>query len=449
MGHDHHFLSRLDRVSLQHAETALGLYRDHELVREILNASSAPRDASRIAISLADPVTGPFLVVARNGHFVTCLGQGMRSDLPVVSREELDLITRDLEGFRRAETGIAANATLRDVVGRVLRHGEVLLAEDVAELRAVQPIVEDAAFRGLMESQKALITALPAVRRAVKRKGRRARALSTRFMRLSWLHRNYLIVMGLGSLRKLRDVTRKLPGITLTRLSLELELNFLVLAAGWLAAQIGAEAIDSYAIELQSPTWNEMGDGVLGLACIGARHPELRERVRDVLRAGPPGPHGKLHPLPQMALAALNLDEAEGVQPVARQAAQAWAFKGQLFFAEGAEAAEQVSADDAMTWAFQSSANVMKGASGFLDSLVFAMAAAQGEAEQLCLPRRWAHLHSAAVSSKSTHQIAAGLRAEHNVPQPVRAEETPGRNAPCPCGSGKKFKRCCMAAQGG
>jgi preprotein translocase subunit SecA len=26
---------------------------------------------------------------------------------------------------------------------------------------------------------------------------------------------------------------------------------------------------------------------------------------------------------------------------------------------------------------------------------------------------------------------------------PARAEETTDRNAPCPCGSGKKFKKCC------
>jgi SWIM/SEC-C metal-binding protein len=30
-----------------------------------------------------------------------------------------------------------------------------------------------------------------------------------------------------------------------------------------------------------------------------------------------------------------------------------------------------------------------------------------------------------------------------NPPQPYRAEETVGRNDPCPCGSGKKFKKCC------
>ncbi len=26
---------------------------------------------------------------------------------------------------------------------------------------------------------------------------------------------------------------------------------------------------------------------------------------------------------------------------------------------------------------------------------------------------------------------------------PIRADKSPGRNDPCPCGSGKKFKSCC------
>jgi preprotein translocase subunit SecA len=35
---------------------------------------------------------------------------------------------------------------------------------------------------------------------------------------------------------------------------------------------------------------------------------------------------------------------------------------------------------------------------------------------------------------------------EHAPPEPVRrAEPKVGRNDPCPCGSGKKYKRCCGA----
>jgi len=27
--------------------------------------------------------------------------------------------------------------------------------------------------------------------------------------------------------------------------------------------------------------------------------------------------------------------------------------------------------------------------------------------------------------------------------QPIKADDTPNRNDPCPCGSGKKYKKCC------
>jgi uncharacterized protein YecA (UPF0149 family) len=29
--------------------------------------------------------------------------------------------------------------------------------------------------------------------------------------------------------------------------------------------------------------------------------------------------------------------------------------------------------------------------------------------------------------------------------EPIKADAAPQRNAPCPCGSGKKFKKCCGA----
>ena len=52
MGHQHHFLSRLDRVDMPQVELALGLYRDHELVRFLLGRLTLPEGAERVAISL-------------------------------------------------------------------------------------------------------------------------------------------------------------------------------------------------------------------------------------------------------------------------------------------------------------------------------------------------------------------------------------------------------------
>ncbi len=55
-------------------------------------------------------------------------------------------------------------------------------------------------------------------------------------------------------------------------------------------------------------------------------------------------------------------------------------------------------------------------------------------------------VHGSVSAFQQAQQEAAGSlqgqRAEG--PTPVRAEKQPRRNAPCPCGSGKKYKNCCM-----
>ena len=45
-------------------------------------------------------------------------------------------------------------------------------------------------------------------------------------------------------------------------------------------------------------------------------------------------------------------------------------------------------------------------------------------------------------------QVATPVTASHGEPtakRPVRADKKVGRNDPCPCGSGKKYKNCCGA----
>lgn len=42
----------------------------------------------------------------------------------------------------------------------------------------------------------------------------------------------------------------------------------------------------------------------------------------------------------------------------------------------------------------------------------------------------------------------SGIAEESQVIHPVRREEKIGPNAPCPCGSGKKHKKCCLRKKG-
>ena len=60
----------------------------------------------------------------------------------------------------------------------------------------------------------------------------------------------------------------------------------------------------------------------------------------------------------------------------------------------------------------------------------------------------------AAIFEKNGWKYTIGLEREKpediadlelllNWPTPVKSEEKVGRNDPCPCGSGKKYKKCC------
>lgn len=94
-GHDVHFLERLERLSTPETELALSLYQDPVLIRALLEQLRLPESAARVALSLGDGERGPFVVVARDGHFVTCLAEGMSpGEHPVIRRGQLDGIVR-------------------------------------------------------------------------------------------------------------------------------------------------------------------------------------------------------------------------------------------------------------------------------------------------------------------------------------------------------------------
>jgi preprotein translocase subunit SecA len=61
-------------------------------------------------------------------------------------------------------------------------------------------------------------------------------------------------------------------------------------------------------------------------------------------------------------------------------------------------------------------------------------------------PAQMAMVHEEATGMGFAHQMEEGGELPPGVragkPRPVRAEKIPGRNDPCPCGSGKKYKHC-------
>lgn len=138
MGHDIHFLQRLERYSPPHVELAMSLYRDPELIRGLLTHHKVPDGAERVAIAMTDEPNGPRIVVHRNGRFVTALGEGMLCDLPVVSRAALDAAISKRDAFRalleEAKRVAGPTGMSGKVLIRVAEAGQWLSREEMASL---------------------------------------------------------------------------------------------------------------------------------------------------------------------------------------------------------------------------------------------------------------------------------------------------------------------------
>ena len=69
---------------------------------------------------------------------------------------------------------------------------------------------------------------------------------------------------------------------------------------------------------------------------------------------------------------------------------------------------------------------------------------ARVEAEQLYLPQDLIEEFIQPWKPEQTLEQIRRFERFYGPSEPVRAEKKTGRNAPCPCGSGKKFKQCCL-----
>lgn len=64
------------------------------------------------------------------------------------------------------------------------------------------------------------------------------------------------------------------------------------------------------------------------------------------------------------------------------------------------------------------------------------------EVESIFKKNKWHY--TIEVDAKKEEDIA-DLEVLLSTPKPVKTQEKVGRNDPCPCGSGKKYKKCCGA----
>lgn len=498
MGHDAHFLTRLSRVQGVALDMALGLYRDPALLRFVIHRLKLPERGPVAALPLTGEEAPPFAIVSLEGKFITCLGAGMRpTEAHVVSWAQLQVATHQLQDWRALAT--FGRRRQLAAIERFTTCGPWLsreVAEDILIFSSLTPkLFTDEAWitgRQVLQFRDAFRPA------DVRKLTPEVRDRLVRTWRRCWLV-GHAAVIGLEShLRSGVIDPDALPIpmlIDLVVVPAALDLAGLQARSNWMVARMGARILPHVLAWIKEgstqaaiagkadfePTTFGVNIAAAGGLALALRHPEHAPEIEAALWEG----------LPEAYRAALSeLDAAAALRQ----------FKSECEYL-AIQAAAWCHLQEARRTGPDHLRTSRLAVQTALTSLITART---GEAERAALERfpddpdplppdlppglreaapllrtgsipRWpdllAHdlhlapalatrdlleLHppQAALDWLSTRRrlgtdlgdVVAHLEALHayhysTITQPA----TPGRNEPCTCGSGKKYKKCCGA----
>jgi hypothetical protein len=463
--HSHHFLERLDRVTRAQTEFALELYRDHEAVAYVLDRVNIPPDTDRIALAIDDVREGPFVIVTREGRFVTCLGTGMHHDLHVVPRAQIDALLAKVAEMRArkeiAQRELRPDEEEGNLFQRIISRGSRFAREDFVALSAFEPMLGMAPYRVMLDMALECVKLRPAMAHGAHKvaiKGSTRKAFE-KLDRLEWSVAHLMLLSGAGERRNLDEIietTQHSTGFVTSPTfpcSAQAGSTFFLRSA-WVAARLGKGAIPAYKKALaEADDWMAILDAGLGLGAIGLRHSGLLAEVKRILQSypePPPPPEGGVHLSSEgvrTSVAKAVLDTIENADERAETTMKVGRDFGVVpgkGLPEGHplrfDTPEQVPDDLARTSVLAIDADVHDGRVQNL-LLMTLPVAARAAAEDFYHPREvvraWFGQWTPEESLDRLKRFAQGPKKEA-----VRAEPKPGRNDPCSCGSGKKWKKC-------
>jgi hypothetical protein len=462
MGHAHHFLSRLDRVSYDEVELSLGLYNNAPLVRYILSRAGLPARAERVAISLDDRNEGPFLIVTREGRFVTCLGRGMRCDQPVVRRWQLDALAERHEELkacmRPSELVPEHERSTTRLFKRITQVGADFSREDFLDLAPLQPLLLPTYLKRIREIDSWLFVARHNLRHV-----ERPRPCEHELMQNVWGHlwalKHLSALVGVGTpveyfedlprerLERVKRSDGTVPGH---------HASLPIAAAGaWLTGRFGGAYLPICGHHFERSTCIAViRQSAAELAAVAGAHPRLRDAVLAAFRGLQPertpadcGAREERATLAAQVLAAFERTDDLDVRAALWGAERLLATGHPSVARNGWRDVRDVPVDVAMPFAASAIDAWLSEDDNVAELLRLAPSFARYRPEDLYLPRRWLNeLHVPWAPADTMGHLRA-LRSYYSAAVPVSAPKAPGRNDPCTCGSGAKYKKCCAVAK--
>ncbi|AKT43659.1 YecA family protein [Chondromyces crocatus] len=462
-GHQAHFLTRLDRLSLPQVELALQLYRDPEVVRALLDHLTLP-DAIRVALSLDDPTAGPFLLVTRDGRFVTCLAQGMHPGrCPVVTRVQLDaaiarhgILQQRLDEYRRLEGG-----TLRRILHRIFEGGSAVSREDIAAVSSLAPLCVSTLVQLQLDATGDLIDTLPTLVSLFSRTDRprpTTHELLRSYWSTAWMSAHLAVLLGVSA----RPFLERIPPEELLRFGTAFSSGpFLTTTMAsttrgvWSVARIGKVLLPSYKrAHHASDTTTGYLETTVALALLGFRHARLHNETRKAIHALPPFyaqfPPGA--PQRRWAQGIINacalLDEnPDGSSERHLKFGREHAVRITSHLPPGSphrfERPEDVPADIALAVITNTGNDLLQEHAAMVVFFALLPWLSRATATDLYLPRAFLDaIVDPWTPAQTLHLLLPHLKARREQAKIDAAR--PSRSGPCPCGSGKKHKRCCL-----
>jgi hypothetical protein len=495
VGHDTHFLARLDRVSDAHVERALTLYRDEALLKEVLNRAGLAEGVERLAISLDHPVDGPFVIVTREGRFVTCLGKGMRlsksATHPILTRERLDAAAAKVERMREhlAEVERLKKSGAEGLAARLIRRldadGLCFCREDAETLLGVLPLFPDWIFFALLDEVGWIMNHRHEVSRLhLERLKPRERDFVLRFRRAAERLANLLVLAEHDDVRAFMTTLPPTPDVDFDVRSLHaiaaFELGTFAHAtrALWVIGRNPRAVLRDVKDTATDPMMQVRIGRETALGMVALTSNKLRAEALKAMFRLPPNAAAEPPSATMPREAALDrISEIVGM--VVRQVVDRPEVFDKLALDQGRLAAlslQATLAGETVEQAAQRPGGVEALCAAVPEPVARAMLGvtmtswlpedtlrdhlpllastlpwiARAQPADFFLPRAYAQAYPRDALAEATGMIgpyaAASLLTR---PKPrVRLVEKTGRNDPCWCGSGVKYKRCCGAARG-
>jgi SEC-C motif len=469
--HAEHFLSRVDRLNAAQAELALGLYRDHGLVAFLLRLAEVPPSADRVAIALSEGDDGPWVIVTREGKFVTCLAQGMRlrAEQTLISRRTLDRLANKVQALREVLEGSARGERRRcdQLLQRVCELGHRVTQSDFDDLAKWSPVMGGLYVQNVLLAQDRVERVYEQLR-LEKRLGKRAEPLLRKYWTDLWAMTHFSLLafdqpehpQRLFDRVDLRQERSEISRLLFVLPLWQSRLLPLALRGAWLAAQLPKAFLKPLKVGYTKARqdWELYALGS-GLAAIGHRHQRYRAEIAKFLVRDESNEASALDAF----TGALGRTLVQGYEHESRAALlELPAHETELCMDALAETAASATKTKAYLRSLPEATRLAimltlplplsLESGGFTRALMYVPAVARMQARDFYLPDSASSVLLSQGYTPAIAELCVRSRLEQDPqykPTPSRAPARPGRNDACPCGSGKKYKRCCEGTANG